>query len=166
MAITVLFQPAAFCQASDQTSENRPHRFRNLQGFGCKFSVRSGEGRHFSQTVRELGCREVISGRHGLLQLSVASGVQDLVECRLRHLSEALQSDRLFGWWAHTFRRSFPREMVENVSVCSRRSMSARPGNAYRTESINQHTRFSGAIIHFQPALEALVIALLHSGPD
>jgi hypothetical protein len=56
--------------------------------------------------------------------------------------------------------------MVENISASSRRICSTRPGNTDRAKTVNHHAGLSRAIVHFEMAFDALVIALLHRRAD
>ena len=164
MAVPIFLEPAAFRKAGDQTLEHRSHRLGHPQRFGRKSTGRSNRGCHLPQTMGELCRSELISGRHGILKLGTASGVDHLFQRILRSVSQPIQSYWLLRRGARPRRCSLPREMVKKITVPSRRTGPAAPGDADGAETIDQQTRFSCAVIHFKPAFDALVVALLHSG--
>ena len=161
---SIIFEPAAFCQTGEQTLKHRSHGLCHPEGPGRKSSVRSGDRRHFPQTMREECCRELISGGHGLLKLGPAPRGNDLIERILRYEPQAIQSKRFLGRRAPRWSRSLPCEMVKNIAICACRTRSPRPGNADGAEAIDQDTRFSCPVVHLKSTFDALVVALLYRG--
>ena len=122
--------------------------------------------RHFPQATCELRRREVISSHHGILKLGLTSRGDHLIQCIPRHLPKTIQRHWLLRSGADPRRCSLPRKMVKNITASSKCAGTLRPGDADRTETVNEHTGFSRTVIHFQPAFDAVVIALLDGSSD